>query len=65
MRADQMVIHRIARRFILRRGRLSGCIVNKGFAGSGRRLPSGTISPRVWRVTRVRGRNVLGYGGAR
>ena len=65
MRADQMVIHRIARRFILRRGRLTGCIVNKGFAGSGRRLPSGTISPRVWRVTRGWGRRVTGRGGAR
>jgi type IV secretion system protein VirB9 len=65
MRGNQMVIHRIARRFILRRGRLTGCIVNKGFAGSGRRLPSGTISPRVWRVMRGRGRHVTGHGGAR
>ena len=65
MRADQMVIHRIARRFILRRGRLSGCIVNKGFAGSGRRLPSGTISPRVWRVRRGRGRHLTRRGGSR
>ena len=65
MRADQMVIHRIARRFILRRGRLTGCIVNEGFAGSGRRLPSGTISPRVWRVTRGRVRHVTGRRGAR
>ena len=54
MRGKQMVIHRIARRFVLRRGRLTGCIVNKAFAGSGRRLASGTISERVWRLTRRR-----------
>ena len=65
MRGDQMVIHRIARRFILRRGRLTGCIVNKGFAGSGRRLPSGTISARVWRVRRGRGRHLTRRGGSR
>jgi type IV secretion system protein VirB9 len=52
MRGNQMVIHRIAQRFILRRGRLTGCIVNRGFSGSGHRLRSGTISPQVWRVTR-------------
>ena len=52
MRGDQMVIHRIARRFVLKRGRLTGCIVNKAFAGSGRRLASGTLSPKVWRVRR-------------
>lgn len=52
MRGRQMVIHRIARRFILKRGRLTGCIVNKGFSGTSRRLPSGTLSPHVWRVTR-------------
>ncbi|MGC8518110.1 MAG: TrbG/VirB9 family P-type conjugative transfer protein [Steroidobacteraceae bacterium] len=65
MRANQMVIHRIAQRFILKRGRLTGCIVNRGFAGSGRRLPSGTISPRVWRVTRRMRRHAIGRGGER
>jgi type IV secretion system protein VirB9 len=45
-----VVIHRIARRFIVRRGALTGCIVNKGFTGSGDRLESGTISPAVERV---------------
>ena len=65
MRGHQMVIHRIARRFILRRGRLTGCIVNRGFSGSGHRLRSGTISPRVWRVTRGTGRHTAGHGGER
>jgi type IV secretion system protein VirB9 len=47
-----VIIQRIARRFILRRGKLTGCIVNKGFLGSGERLRSGTISPEVRRVVR-------------
>jgi len=44
-----VVIHRVAARFILRRGKLTGCVVNKGFAGSGDRLESGTITPAVTR----------------
>jgi type IV secretion system protein VirB9 len=47
--AGDVVIHRVAPRFIVRRGRLTGCIVNKGFAGSGERLDSGTIAPEVTR----------------
>jgi type IV secretion system protein VirB9 len=49
----EMIIHRIARRFILRRGSLTGCVVNKGFEGSGLRLESGTVDPDVER--RVQG----------
>jgi type IV secretion system protein VirB9 len=45
-----VVIQRIAQRFILRRGKLTGCIVNKGFLGAGERLRTGTISPAVTRV---------------
>jgi type IV secretion system protein VirB9 len=44
-----VVIHRVAHQFILRRGRLTGCIVNKSFAGTGERLESGTLSPDVQR----------------
>lgn len=44
-----MVIHRLAPKFVLRRGRLTGCIVNKGFAGAGASLESGTVSPRIER----------------
>jgi type IV secretion system protein VirB9 len=44
-----VVIHRVAARFIVRRGRLTGCIVNKHFAGGGERLDSGTIAPEVTR----------------
>lgn len=52
MRGDQMVIHRVARRFVLKRGRLTGCVVNRGYAGSRRRMASETLSRQVWRITR-------------
>src|ERR1700722_2179834 len=45
--ADQVVVHRVARRFVLRRGKLTGCIVNKGFSGTGELLKSGTIAPGI------------------
>ena len=48
----EVILHRVARRFVLRRGRLTGCVVNHGFHGSGRRLRSGTVSPKVLRVIR-------------
>lgn len=47
-----VIVQRIARRFILRRGKLIGCIVNQGFLGAGERLKSGTISPAVTRVVK-------------
>lgn len=49
MDAGDVVIHRVARRFILRRGKLTGCIVNQGFMGGGARLESGTVVPGVER----------------
>jgi type IV secretion system protein VirB9 len=51
-----VVIHRVAARFILRRGKLVGCVVNKGFSGGGERLESGTITPGVTRERRGVGR---------
>jgi type IV secretion system protein VirB9 len=53
MDAGDVIIHRIARRFILRRGTLAGCIVNEGFSGAAKRLDSGTTAPNVER--RVQG----------
>jgi type IV secretion system protein VirB9 len=52
MEGRELVIHRLARHFILRRGKLVGCITNKGFTGSGERLESGTVSPQVHRETK-------------
>jgi type IV secretion system protein VirB9 len=51
MEDGDVVIHRVARRFVLRRGLLRGCVVNKSFNGGGERLDSGTVSPTVVRVT--------------
>jgi type IV secretion system protein VirB9 len=53
MDAGDIIVHRIARRFILRRGKLTGCVVNQGFIGGGTRLESGTVAPAVER--RVQG----------
>lgn len=50
MDAGDVIVHRVARRFIVRRGRLTGCIVNQGFSGSGMRLDSGTVAPDVQRA---------------
>lgn len=47
-----MVVHRVSRRLILRRGTLTGCIVNGAFVGAGGRVSSGTVTPAVERVTR-------------
>jgi type IV secretion system protein VirB9 len=49
MQDGDVIIHRVARQFVLRRGKLTGCIVNKGFSGGGERLESGTVTPDVRR----------------
>lgn len=54
----RIVVERVARRFIVRRGKLNGCIVDRAFAGGGERLSSGTIAPNVQRVTRGSGGGV-------
>jgi type IV secretion system protein VirB9 len=51
--AGDVIVHRVARQFILRRGKLTGCVVNQSFAGGGTRLGSGTVAPEVER--RVQG----------
>jgi type IV secretion system protein VirB9 len=51
--SGDLVIHRVAGRFILRRGRLAACIVNKGFSGGSERLKTETVSPDVERETKV------------
>ena len=52
VRGRDLVIHRIAQKFVLRRGRLVGCVVNRGFTGSAVAADSGTVSPGVRRETR-------------
>jgi type IV secretion system protein VirB9 len=48
---DEVVIHRVARRFVLRRGKLVGCVVNQSFAGGGARTKTNTNVPDVQRRT--------------
>ena len=52
VQADRIVVQRVAPRLIVRRGKLTGCIVDRAFKGGGERLSSGTIAPNVERVTR-------------
>ena len=48
--AGEVIVHHLGRKFLVRRGRLSGSIVNLGFAGGGERLDSGTLAPQVQRL---------------
>lgn len=50
-----VVVHRVAHRFVLRRGDLVGCIENRHFMGGGKRLTSGTVSQEVVRETKQTG----------
>jgi len=54
MEGGDVIVHRVARRFTVRRGKLTGCIVNKGFVGGGIRLESGTVTPAVERRVQER-----------
>jgi type IV secretion system protein VirB9 len=49
---DEVVIHRVARSFVLRRGKLVACLQNRSFDGGGERLESQTLVPGVERVTK-------------
>ncbi|MEJ8859925.1 TrbG/VirB9 family P-type conjugative transfer protein [Variovorax robiniae] len=47
---DEVVIHRVARRFVLRRGQLVGCVLNQSYAGGGARTKTNTNVPGVQRT---------------
>jgi type IV secretion system protein VirB9 len=47
-----VIVHRVSRRLIVRRGNLTGCVVNAAFGGAGGHTSSGTVTPAVERVTR-------------
>jgi len=49
MDEGDVIVHRVARRLILRRGTLAGCVVNQGFGGAGEALSSHTVAPQVER----------------
>ena len=52
VRGGKLIVQRVVRRLILRRGKLAGCIVDRAFTGAGERLSSGTIAPEVQRAVR-------------
>ena len=49
---NEVVIHRVARGFVLRRGKLVACLQNRSFDGGGQRLDSQTLVPGVERITK-------------
>jgi type IV secretion system protein VirB9 len=49
---DAVVVHRLASRFVLRRGKAVACVVNRSFESPSRRAASGTISTEIDRKTR-------------
>ena len=49
---DSVVVHRLATRLVLRRGREVGCVVDRSVRASGRRATTGTVDTRVDRQTR-------------
>jgi type IV secretion system protein VirB9 len=49
---DTIVLHRVAARFVLRRGRLVGCLVNRAADDNVPRIRSGTVQPSIERTTR-------------
>lgn len=51
VKAGRLIVQRVARRLMVRRGGLAGCIVDRAFTGGGERLVSGTIAPNVERRT--------------
>jgi type IV secretion system protein VirB9 len=52
MDEGDVILHRVARRLILRRGNLAACVVNKGFTGAGDQLKSHTVADDVERTTK-------------
>ena len=49
---DEVVVHRVVQRLILRRGALTGCVVNRAYGQSGGVARADTISPGVRRDLR-------------
>jgi type IV secretion system protein VirB9 len=49
---DELVLHRVARRFVLRRGGLIGCMVNKSFEGGTEHPKGNTVSAALERQTK-------------
>jgi len=48
----EVIVHRVSPRLTVRRGGLTGCIVNAAFDRAGGHASSGTVTPAVERITR-------------
>ena len=48
----EVIVHRVSRRLTVRRGGLTGCIVNAAFDRAAGHASSGTVTPAVERITR-------------
>ena len=57
----EVVVHRIGRRFVLRRGDLVGCIENRAFTGGGKRSTSSTVKEDVMRQTKPNEEEAAGH----
>lgn len=49
---DAMIVHRLVARYVLRRGREVGCVVNRGSLAHGSRPSTGTTNPEISRELR-------------
>lgn len=49
LNTEEVVIHRMAQRLVLRRGNLVGCIENRSFSGGGKKLSTQTVSKDISR----------------
>lgn len=50
---DTLVVERMAKKLVLRKGNLVACIFNESYDPNGVALPTGTVSPAVQRVIRA------------
>ncbi|HDR9474415.1 TrbG/VirB9 family P-type conjugative transfer protein [Burkholderia multivorans] len=55
MEGDMLVVHTVARKLIIRRGRLAGCLIDGQYNPSGANTNTYTISPDVQRVVNPAG----------
>lgn len=58
MEGDMMVIHTVARKLIIRRGRLAGCLIDGQYNPTGSNTNTNTISPEVQRELNQPGASV-------
>ncbi|GMU68382.1 MAG: hypothetical protein AMXMBFR37_07150 [Steroidobacteraceae bacterium] len=52
VQGEELIVHRVSRGFVLRRGTQVGCVSNEAWIGGSHALASGTLSPEVTRAVR-------------